>query len=265
MLQLTFYPGLTLTGFRTTRPWSTSLWDEELESCPRSERSHKTVLNMTTKHNPVTLPINMCAMGTPDVQPLDLTKLGDHQSVKHMPQKEVTEFLYASNQIVCVKDDKGGSEITLVLVCLQENAKVGIKRWWPNFLFGIRLIQYVFRKVLRNRSRKRALFASWLPKSIMKMFWNFRRKSCFFFMLKFNRQVMTSLSPQNQQKFLLMNMRLCDIHQGDTTGVWLRLDDFLFYEWWSKTYENNRALKTEICWEFRGTLKNISGDQGNMQ
>ena len=62
------------------------------------------------------------------------------------------------------------------------------------------------------------------------MFLNFRRKSCFFFMLKFNRQVMTSLSPQNEQKFLLMNMRLCDIHQGDETGVWLRLDD-LFYEW----------------------------------
>ena len=64
------------------------------------------------------------------------------------------------------------------------------------------------------------------------MFWNFRRKSCFSFMLTFNRQVMTSLLPQNQQKFLLMNMRLCDIfHQGDETGVWLRLDDFLFYEW----------------------------------
>ena len=128
MLQLTFYPGLTLTGFRTTQPWSTSWWDGELKSCPRSERSHKTVLNMTTKHNPVTLPINMCAMGTPDVQPLDLTKLGDYHSVQHMPQKEVTEFLYTSNQIVCVKDDKGGSEITLVLVCLQENAKVGIQK-----------------------------------------------------------------------------------------------------------------------------------------
>ena len=119
--------------------------------------------------------------------------------------------------------------------------------------------------MLRNGSRKRALFASWLPKSIIKMFWNFRRKSCFFFMLKFNRQVMTSLSPQNQQKFLLMNMRLCDIHQGDETGVWLTLDDFLFYEWWSKPYENSRASKTEICWEFCGTLKNISGDQGNIQ
>ena len=27
--------------------------------------------------------------------------------------------------------------------------------------------------------------------------------------------------------FLLMNMRLCDIHQGDETGVLLRLDDYL--------------------------------------
>ena len=79
--------------------------------------------------------------------------------------------------------------------------------------------------MLRNRSRKRALFVSWLPKSIIKMFWNFRGKSYF------NREVMTSLSPQNEQKFLLMNMRLCDIHQGDEAGVWLRLDDFLFYEW----------------------------------
>ena len=30
--------------------------------------------------------------------------------------------------IVCVKDDKVGSEITLVLASLQENAKVGIKK-----------------------------------------------------------------------------------------------------------------------------------------
>ena len=86
------------------------------------------MLNMTTKHNPVTLPINMCAMGTQGVQPLDLTKLGDYHSVQHMPQKGVTAFLNTSNQIVCVKNDKGGSEITLVLVCLQENAKVGIKK-----------------------------------------------------------------------------------------------------------------------------------------
>ena len=60
-------------------------------------------------------------------------------------------------------------------------------------------------------------------------------------------------------------MKLCDIHQGDETGVLPRLDDFLHYEWPGKIYENNRASTTEICWEFRRTLKNISGDQGNMQ
>ena len=53
---------------------------------------------MTTKDNPGTLPINLYAVGPPDVQPLDLTKLGDHHSVQQMPQKEVTEFLYTSNQ-----------------------------------------------------------------------------------------------------------------------------------------------------------------------
>ena len=80
---------------------------------------------MTTKHKPKTLPINLYAVGSLDVQTLHLTKLGDHHSIQHMPQKE---FSYFSNQIVCVKDGKGGSEITLVLVCLQENAKVSIKK-----------------------------------------------------------------------------------------------------------------------------------------
>ena len=47
---------------------------------------------MTTKHNPVTLSINLYAVGPPDVQPRDLTKLGDHHSVKHMPEKKVTKF-----------------------------------------------------------------------------------------------------------------------------------------------------------------------------
>ena len=45
-----------------------------------------------------------------------------------MPQKEVTDLLYTSNQIVCVQDDKGGSENPLVLACRQENAKFGIKK-----------------------------------------------------------------------------------------------------------------------------------------
>ena len=44
------------------------------------------------------------------------------------PQNELAEFIYASNQIVCGKDDKGGSEVTLVLASQQENAKVGIKK-----------------------------------------------------------------------------------------------------------------------------------------
>ena len=48
-----------------------------------------------------------------------------------MPQKELTEFLYTSNQIVCVKDNKGGSEITLLLACLRENVKIGIKKVMP--------------------------------------------------------------------------------------------------------------------------------------
>ena len=74
----------------------------------------KTVQNMATKHNPVTLPINLYAVGPPDVQPLDFTKLREHL-VQHMPQKEVTEFLYTSNKIVCVMDDIGGPEIALVI------------------------------------------------------------------------------------------------------------------------------------------------------
>ena len=65
---------------------------------------------MTTKHNPVTLPINLHAVGPPDVKLLDLNKLGDHHSVQHMPQKEVKEFMYTSNQIVWVQDDRGDSE-----------------------------------------------------------------------------------------------------------------------------------------------------------
>jgi len=81
----------------------------------------KTVRNMTAKDNPGTLPINLYAVGPPDVQPLDLTKLGDHHSVQQMPQKEMTEVLFTSNQIVCVNHDKGGPKNTLVLACLQEN------------------------------------------------------------------------------------------------------------------------------------------------
>ena len=60
-------------------------------------------------------------------------------------------------------------------------------------------------------------------------------------------------------------MRLSDIHQGDETGVLLRLGDFLHYEWEVKLMKITEHQTTEICWEFWGTLKNISEDQGNMQ
>ena len=46
--------------------WSTSWRDEELESCPRSERSQNAVRNMTTKRNPTTLPINLYAVDPPN-------------------------------------------------------------------------------------------------------------------------------------------------------------------------------------------------------
>ena len=45
-----------------------------------------------------------------------------------LPQKETIECLYKSNQIGCVKGDKADSENSLVLACLQENAKVGMRK-----------------------------------------------------------------------------------------------------------------------------------------
>ena len=50
-----------------------------------------------------------------------------------MPQKEVTEFRYTSNQIGCVKHDKGGPENTLVLACLKENVKRARSRYFELF------------------------------------------------------------------------------------------------------------------------------------
>ena len=94
----------------------------EIRNC-RAVHS-QTVRNMTTKHNPALLPIDLYAVAPPDVQPCDLTKLGDHHSLQHMPQKEVTVFLYTSNQIVCVKDDRGGSEITLIIAAYQRMLKL---------------------------------------------------------------------------------------------------------------------------------------------
>ena len=42
---------------------------------------------MTAKDNPGTMPNNLFAVVPPDVQPLDLAKLGDHPSIQHQPQK----------------------------------------------------------------------------------------------------------------------------------------------------------------------------------
>ena len=66
-------------------------------------------------------------MGPPKVQPQDLTRLRDHP-LHHFPQKEDTELLYESNQIVCVKGDKGDSENSSVPACLQENVEVNRKK-----------------------------------------------------------------------------------------------------------------------------------------
>ena len=60
--------------------WSTSWRDDKRESCQTSEHSQNTVRNMTTAYNLVTLPINLYALDPPVVQPLNLTKLGDHHS-----------------------------------------------------------------------------------------------------------------------------------------------------------------------------------------
>ena len=73
---------------------------------------------MTTKDNTGTLPINLYEVGPLNVQP---NCIGDHHSVQHTSQKEETEFLNTLNQIYsssCVKGDKGGFEIILVLACL---------------------------------------------------------------------------------------------------------------------------------------------------
>lgn len=78
---------------------------------------------MSTKDNPGTRLITLYAVGAPKVQPLYLTKLGDHP-LQHLPQKEAKELLYEWNQMVCVKGDKGDSENSLVPACLQENVEI---------------------------------------------------------------------------------------------------------------------------------------------
>ena len=78
---------------------------------------------MSTKDNPGTLPINLYAVGAP----FYLTQLGEH-SLQHMPLKEATELLHESNQMVCVEGDKGDTENSLLLACLQENVEVNRKK-----------------------------------------------------------------------------------------------------------------------------------------
>ena len=70
---------------------------------------------MTNKVNLGTILNNLYAVGPPDVQPVDFTKLGDHPSVQHLPQKQITEILYTSNQIVCIKGDNVAYEKMLKL------------------------------------------------------------------------------------------------------------------------------------------------------
>ena len=53
-------------------------------------------------------------------------------------------------------DDKGDSEIILVLACLQENAKVGTKKVMAKMFVP----RFVFRNILRNTLGKIALFVS---------------------------------------------------------------------------------------------------------
>lgn len=86
----------------------------------------KKVRNMSNKDKPETPPINLYAISPPNVQPLDLTKLGDH-SLQHL-EVEATDLLYRSNQIVFVKGDKGDSENSLALAYLQENVKVNRRK-----------------------------------------------------------------------------------------------------------------------------------------
>ena len=156
---------------------------------------------MTTKDYPGTLPINLYAVGPPDVQPLDLTKLGDHHSVQHMPQKEVKEFLYTSNQVVCVHDDKGGPENPLVLACLQENAKVGIKKVMAKIF-----VQDPFNPICFLEDSEKYLEVE----SIICILTSYKHNQdvldVFYFRMEFNRQVTSSLL-QKQQNFLLMNPR----------------------------------------------------------
>ena len=82
---------------------------------------------MSANDNPRTLPINLYTVGPPKVKPFDLNKLED-VPLQHSPQKDATELLYESNQIVSVNGDKGDSENSLVLAYLQQIVEVNRKK-----------------------------------------------------------------------------------------------------------------------------------------
>ena len=77
----------------------------------------KTVQKVTTKDNSGTLPINLFAANSPT-----------EAAAVSVPHRETTETLYKLSQIVCVKADFNDSHRLSIVVCLQENVSVGMKR-----------------------------------------------------------------------------------------------------------------------------------------
>ena len=61
------------------------------------------------------------------VQPLDFTVLSELAAVP-VPHRETTETFYKLSQIVCVKADSSDTRQLSIMVCLQENVSVGVKR-----------------------------------------------------------------------------------------------------------------------------------------
>lgn len=87
----------------------------------------KNVRNMTTKDNPRTLPINLYAADSPNVQPLDFTVLSESAAVPVL-HRQTTETIYTLSQIVCVKADSSDTCQLFIMACLQENVSVVMKR-----------------------------------------------------------------------------------------------------------------------------------------
>ena len=87
----------------------------------------KIVQNMTTKDNPGTLPINLYAINSPTVQPLDFIVLSEAAAVS-LPHRETTETLYKQSQIVYVKADSSDSHQLFIIACLPKNVSVGNAR-----------------------------------------------------------------------------------------------------------------------------------------